>query len=405
MYRITYVVEALRGPRTPLADEAMRTMLGALLVLDMDYLRAYPATPNAEDALTSGAVKLRDPIKGIEDWLDIPTMLRMGVADRRSFACWVAAEARVRRGSKSAFPTSPTWPTSSRITFCIDLFKGAEEQELSHRALQTLLLGLMKIDEQWLKASPSTPLVYDAGVRYEEEPVGQEDWQDAATTIRMGIGDCVPVDTLVLREDYSFARIVDLEPGDKIIGDGEVTEVLESCVTGEKDILEFDLDNRCTLRVSPEHRVFLADGSEVRAKDLVVGQDLHSPSKLFPDDMAADEKAGITMALVSALPKPWRRRLVRGLPRIMAIRQGERALCADITTSSGRFYLPETDVVVHNCEDLACWRAAELRVRFGVQATPTFTYKVRANGSYLYHITVRLPDGRIEDPSRRLGMR
>jgi len=58
-----------------------------------------------------------------------------------------------------------------------------------------------------------------------------------------------------------------------------------------------------------------------------------------------------------------------------------------------------------DCEDLACWRAAELRVRHNVQAEPTFIWKLRANGGYLYHILVKYPDGRIEDPSRTLGMR
>jgi len=133
-----------------------------------------------------------------------------------------------------------------RITFVLDLFKGPEEQEVSHQALRTLLMALMYVDIAWLKANPSAPLLYESGVRYEEEPPGQEDWQDVPTTLRMRVGDC---------------------------------------------------------------------------------------------------------------------------------------------------------------EDLACWRAAELRVRYGIQAFPTFTCKKRANGGYLYHITVALPDGRIEDPSRRLGMR
>ena len=57
-----------------------------------------------------------------------------------------------------------------------------------------------------------------------------------------------------------------------------------------------------------------------------------------------------------------------------------------------------------DCEDLACWRAAELTVRYGVPARPTFTWKVRPNGAYLYHIKVLYPDGTIEDPSKMLGM-
>jgi len=56
-----------------------------------------------------------------------------------------------------------------------------------------------------------------------------------------------------------------------------------------------------------------------------------------------------------------------------------------------------------DCEDLACWRAAELRVRDGIRATPAYTWR-REPGFRVYHVVVRLPDGRIDDPSARLGM-
>lgn len=56
-----------------------------------------------------------------------------------------------------------------------------------------------------------------------------------------------------------------------------------------------------------------------------------------------------------------------------------------------------------DCEDLACWRAAELITR-GVQAKPIFL--LREIGQIrLYHIVVQYPDGLIEDPSYKLGMR
>ena len=57
-----------------------------------------------------------------------------------------------------------------------------------------------------------------------------------------------------------------------------------------------------------------------------------------------------------------------------------------------------------DCEDLACWRAAELTVRHGIPAVPRAKGKERPDGSLLYHITVQYPDGRTEDPSRKLGM-
>lgn len=55
-----------------------------------------------------------------------------------------------------------------------------------------------------------------------------------------------------------------------------------------------------------------------------------------------------------------------------------------------------------DCEDLACWRAAEYQLA-GIQAMPYITWR-QVKGRYIYHALVRLPDGRIEDPSRALGM-
>lgn len=55
-----------------------------------------------------------------------------------------------------------------------------------------------------------------------------------------------------------------------------------------------------------------------------------------------------------------------------------------------------------DCEDLACWLAAE-RTLEGRATVPTFRSR-RVGGSVKYHILVRRPDGRLEDPSRVLGM-
>lgn len=56
-----------------------------------------------------------------------------------------------------------------------------------------------------------------------------------------------------------------------------------------------------------------------------------------------------------------------------------------------------------DCEDLACWRAAELIVRKGIEAR---AQAVRQSvGGRQYHIVVSLPvAGYTEDPSRALGM-
>jgi hypothetical protein len=75
-----------------------------------------------------------------------------------------------------------------------------------------------------------------------------------------------------------------------------------------------------------------------------------------------------------------------------------------------------------DCKCLSAWRAAELRVRYGVAATATYKFEAKQDSSgavkYLFHIQVQLPRGKktmrsfydqksglwIEDPSRVLGM-
>lgn len=59
---------------------------------------------------------------------------------------------------------------------------------------------------------------------------------------------------------------------------------------------------------------------------------------------------------------------------------------------------------VGDCEDLACWRAAELRAVAGINAKPFLKFTRGPDGMNLYHVVVQLPNGMYEDPSRSLGM-
>jgi hypothetical protein len=241
LYRVTYTI----GVTDPLERAfCIGKVLKAICHIDADYLRAHP---EVQGPVQTRGIKIVPEPRDVDEWHDIPTMIREGRATLPEIRCWQAAYDHVRLRRPLQVPVLETIdPEQGRYILAVDLFDGDEERQLSHRALCFMLVGLTELAAFQLKCHPEWPDLYDSGVRYEEEPPGQEDWQDPKTCLDLGTFDC---------------------------------------------------------------------------------------------------------------------------------------------------------------EDGACWRAAELNVRYHIKAYPTFLWRKRPNGSYLYHIQTKYPDGRIEDPSRRLGMR
>lgn len=100
------------------------------------------------------------------------------------------------------------------------------------------------------------------------------------------------------------------------------------------------------------------------------------------------------------------------------IAQREAGLPVPLLYSSGVRYRPEpwkgqeefADIPTvfarkwGDCDDLAPWRCAELRVLYGERANLRVSW-AKQGAVRLFHITVRRADGSIEDPSRVLGMK
>jgi len=57
-----------------------------------------------------------------------------------------------------------------------------------------------------------------------------------------------------------------------------------------------------------------------------------------------------------------------------------------------------------DCLNLCCWRVAELRQAGQKNARLRIIWKENPNGFRLFHVQVRHANGKIEDPSRLLGM-
>jgi len=248
-YRLTFALDMSDPRDRALHLQMLDVMLDMLTTIDAMELRAHPEIPPLDTLLRSGRVRYMPEPPGQEEWQDVQTTLRLGTGDSEDLACWRAAETWVKTGRYTR-PVlregEPEELRTGRITLVMDLFNGDKERALSRQALNVMLDALYRIDVLYLRAHPETIPIYASGAKYMEEPIGQEEWQDIPTSIRMGILDC---------------------------------------------------------------------------------------------------------------------------------------------------------------EDAASWRAAELTVKQGIPARPVFLEHKRPNGSYLYHIVAKYPNGQTEDPSRVLGMR
>jgi len=65
-----------------------------------------------------------------------------------------------------------------------------EPPSLTEEYLQELLDCLTRINIIYLRAHPDTPPLYEAGVRYRREPLGQERWRAIPHVLAARVGDC-----------------------------------------------------------------------------------------------------------------------------------------------------------------------------------------------------------------------
>lgn len=187
-YKLTFVMQTLAGGASDLPARRSRAhLLEALTECAMFYLQAHPEVPR----LRAAGVRVYDDSPGQMELWDIPTILLKGAGSAESIAAWAAAEARVRDHKRGATIAIPFRPVTERVPFVLSCLRSDFDREhVSDKCIKACLRALTKHDVDWLRAHPSTPSVYASGVRYEEEPLGADDWADIPTCLKLMVADC-----------------------------------------------------------------------------------------------------------------------------------------------------------------------------------------------------------------------
>jgi hypothetical protein len=284
------------------------------------------------------------------------------------------------------------------------LFSEDSDQEISEDAILLFMEMLCQWNEMYLRKHPNTPHIYESGIVYKrpEQMAGRvsfedetrdlnafrrgEHFRDIPAILENNGGDCLPIETLVADGDGRRIQIGTLKVGDVVLNAGHQSNVLTQTRVSkvwprsQKSTLTLLLSNGCKLISSADHqhmRVETAGLATVRAKDLRVA------------DVLANGHQGATVSIRGIEPSAPRE-------------------CVDITTTCGTFWLPESDVITHNCDNVVCWRVAELRNAGCRGVRPYITHRVNTDGSKTYHALVYWPSpkpkGSTEDTSMLLGM-
>lgn len=85
----------------------------------------------------------------------------------------------------------------------VPLFEPDVPLDVTRAMLGIGLRSLVAMNVVWLmRHRETTPMLYDAGVVYEREPAGQEEWQTIPAVLTQGSGDC---------EDLAAWRVAELQ--------------------------------------------------------------------------------------------------------------------------------------------------------------------------------------------------
>lgn len=343
------------------------------------------------------------------------------------------------------------------ILFDTTLFSPGDSLEETRKDLMWILESLSQRNMGYLKQNPKTPSLYKSGVKYTvpaqfdgecaevqtirnaltksaanqadvarvldtmQSVFGGERFRDIGRIIENGGGDCFAKGTKMLRRDGQKIAVEDLKAGDEIWGRHRWSRVEATANKGVLPVFDFYLDNGKSFTVTGDHKLFVVarTGAVVRvhASEIAnIGDHIQATSI----ELIAPKHVGE----VRSDPRLCNQTFANFNDYFDSVRRvhnvvwgdftGDKTMSRtdevfDIQTDDHYVYLVDADVTVSNCDNVACWRVAELR-QAGIPARPYMTNRTRPDGGTTYHALVLwppipgVPYETSEDPSLLLGM-
>jgi hypothetical protein len=302
------------------------------------------------------------------------------------------------------------------LTTPLDGEAGIDRSSLA--PVQILLECMTRIDEWHIRRSlrrvekglsdTVVPPLYGGTVAYRPRPRGRQDWLDVPAALERGAGDA---------EDLAAWRAAELR-----VGGVAAEPVVGLSLDGARPGVRFAVRMPDGAVEDPARALGRAD--DAPGSGIVVRPLVHLS---LPDSDDGAHFAPLQIALEGlAQVDEWQIR--RALARAAA---GTGEALPALYESGVRYqeeppghedWLDAPEVVrqgVADCEDLAAYRAAELRVA-GHDCEPVIKWqwipremmlaqgypasKLPDRGVWMVHCCVRFPDGSVEDPSKILGM-
>ena len=319
------------------------------------------------------------------------------------------------------------------VVFDTTMFADKDDGAGTQKNVMWLLEALTQRNQEYLKQRPNTQRLYRSGVRYMtpqqfagdvdevavlktalgkmakqpgvkraldtvQDVMGGERFRDIGRIIENGGGDCFPLSTRFLRKTEHGSVDVsgsDLQCGDQIWGRGRWSTIVATVPKGRLTLDGIHLEGGRDFLLTSGHKVFVTDDvgrvRRVTVAQLEAGMCMIAPRDAL--EWSAGTSRGVHSRSWSNGGESWATfdADTECRVRVLEVTRGAEVLpCFDIETDDHTVYLPVENIYVSQCDNLSCWRAAELR-QAGIKAAPYMTNRTRLDGGTTYHALVVWP--------------